>query len=464
MSNKILRQQNLQETLRLLDELYDGEICDPNVIMLKYLEIYNKFLEKIDLINSSKVKNLNIDEKMKVDIKSAELIKRCPNAYLMQSPVDNDEKKEEEEVIEIEEENDEPEDIFSILEQLENANAIDDFENLSSEKKTVTNQIVSSKKVCFACNAVNTLIEDLTTSSLICTNCGVENETLLDQGPEWRQYNNDDSRGEGMNRCSCPSNPYSPKTSMGTIMVGLGSSHLKRKQKWGTMVYKERSDNTVFELINNVCTNNNVPKIIADTASFLYKKISDSKHSRGTNEGKKIIIRGRNRTSIIAACVFKACQQHKLPKSMEEIGSMFGLDDKKVSKGKKQFDKIIKNSKNTDIFIEQLKSVTPEDYIRKYCPKLHINQGDIELAVTIVNNCIRMKLASDHNSQAIAAGVVILMANYVSLNLDKKEVIKIFKTSDVTVTKIYNKIEKYVEGLASDEATEYLIKTFKING
>jgi len=228
------------------------------------------------------------------------------------------------------------------------------------------------------------------------------------------------------------------------------------------MVYKERSLNQVFEYISEVCSNNNIPKIIVDSAKILYKKISDCKHKYGSNVGKQIIIRGENRVSIIAACVFKACEMNKNPRSVKEIAKYFDLDEKKVTRGNKQFEKIIKNTDDNILQVDNLGTSTAEDYIRRHCPK--INKENTETAVRISNNCCRMKLASDHNPQSIAAGSILVMVNYCDLNIDKKDIAKLFGTSDVTISKIYNKIVKYVEALVDDDATDYLIEKFKING
>jgi len=231
------------------------------------------------------------------------------------------------------------------------------------------------------------------------------------------------------------------------------------------MVYKERSLNQVFKNITQICSKNNIPKNIVDTAEFLYKRLSDCKHKTGVNKGKQIIIRGDNRTSIIAACVFKACDLNKNPRTVKEIAQFFCLEEKKVTKGIKQYEKIMKNAedKNNET-LDHFNPNTAEDYIRRHCPKLKINKNDMDMAVKISHNCSKMKLASDHNPQSIAAGSILVMVQYSSLNIDKKEIAKLFGTSDVTIGKIYNKIQPYVDALVDDQATDHLIEKFHING
>nr|AEX62987.1 putative transcriptioninitiation factor IIb-like protein [Moumouvirus Monve] len=389
------------------------------------------------------------------------LVNQFPNAILLGN------KKDEKEG----ENNENDEGVKENITEPDNINIWDLVNNLEKESKPIASDTLLSEtddmeqnKICCGCGSKGTLIEDIQSSVIVCSECGVINDELIDRGPEWRQYNNDDGRGEGINRCGCPSNPFFPKSSQGTIIVGANNSRLKRKQKWNSTVYKERSLNNVFEYITTICNNNNIPKIITDSAKILYKRLSDCKHKTGTNKGKQIIIRGNNRSSIIAACVFKACEMNKHPRSVKEIAQFFALDEKKVTKGNKHFEKIMKNADDNFIIIDQIDPNTAEDYIKRHCPKLKISKPYAEMAVRIANNCCRMKLASDHGPLALAAASILVMANYYSLNIDKKVIARLIGTSDVTIGKIYNKIAPYCQALVDNEATDYLIKKFKING
>lgn len=316
---------------------------------------------------------------------------------------------------------------------------------------------------CKGCLERGTLTEDQHSSTIVCSSCGMVNEEILDYGPEWRQYSNDDNRGESNNRCGGPSNYFFPKSTQGTIMVGINNSRLQRKQKWNSMVYKERSLNNVFEIITKVCVANKIPKIIIDTSKILYKHFSDHKHTTGVNIGKQIIIRGDNRKSIIAACVLKACTLCNDPRNSKEIAGFFGLMDKKVTKGSKQFNKILEDLDNNPHIVDNYYNNITEDYIRRQCPKLKIDPEDTQLAVKIAYNCCKLKLASDHNPQSIAAGSILLMVQYRRLRIDKKTIAKLFVTSDVTVGKIYKKIYPFATALVDSDATDFLIKRFNIS-
>lgn len=318
----------------------------------------------------------------------------------------------------------------------------------------------TNRILCKSCGGKNSMIED-TNGTLVCRDCGIVNEDLLDYSPEWRQYNNDDSRGDGISRCACPTNYFFPKSSQGTIMSGSNYNRLKRKQKWNSMVYKERSLNHVLEHIVDICTKNGIQKIIIDSAKIMYKKLSDCKHKTGPNKGKSVIIRGHNRHSIIAACVFFSCVMNHNPRGIKEMATMFSLPITRITKGCKQLFKLMKNS-DDNYFFEQLDASTPEHHIQRFCPKLKINKADTDLAVKIAKNCSKINVASDHNPHSIAAGSIMLMVEYRNLAVEKKQIAELFKTSEVTITKICNKIYPYLDALIDDDATNHLVKKFNL--
>jgi transcription initiation factor TFIIIB Brf1 subunit/transcription initiation factor TFIIB len=428
-----------------------------------------------DCFRSKEVK-LNV---MKHVISNVAIINQFPNALLLEDTIFTDSDICENTVTEVDtetttdimtEENITIDNVWDFVEKM-NKESNDDTETLddllsesveetSTEKNKSDNKPNPQKNICKSCDAVNSMIED-STGSIVCKECGIVNEELLDYSPEWRQYNNDDNRGEGVNRCACPSNFFFPKSSQGTIMSGSNFNRLKRKQKWNSMVYKERSLNHVLEYISEISVKNGIQKIVTDSAKIMYKKLSDCKHKTGPNKGKNIIIRGHNRHSIIAACVFFACVMNENPRSIKEIAKMFALEVTRITKGCKQLFKLMKNC-DDNFFFDQLDTSTPEHYIRRYCPKLKIGKADTDLAVRIARNCCRIKAASDHNPHSIAAGSIMLMVDYKELTVEKKQIAELFKTSEVTITKIYNKIFSYIDALVDDDATTYLVKKFNL--
>ena len=88
---------------------------------------------------------------------------------------------------------------------------------------------------------------------------------------------------------------------------------------------KERSIYKVFLEIQNVCNRHNIPSKIINEAKSIYKIVSTTKISRGTN-----------REGIIASCVYFACKECDVPRSSKEIADMFGITSNIMTKGVKK--------------------------------------------------------------------------------------------------------------------------------
>src|ERR1700733_6628225 len=425
------------------------------------LYIINKTIREMKKIDSMIMKNRHrqeekneMNEDMKTNIEEKRTTRYFPNVLLLEDSIFNRstilQSNKNNEVKAPTENNIIPNvwELVDIIKKEEESEKLPDIE--------------SNKNICKNCDANDSLMEDPTAGVVVCKECGVINEELLDVGPEWRQYNNDDNRNEGVNRCGCPSNFFFPKFSQGTIISGIKNNRLKIKQKWGSIIYKERRLNTIFEYISDICGRNKIPRIISDSAKIMYKRISDCKHKTGENIGKHVIIRGINLISVVAACVFKACEMNKTPRTVREIAYLFDADEKKITKGIKTFEKIMTEC-DDGMILENSHVCLPEDYVRRHCPKLKISEPDTELAVNIAYNCCRMKLASDHNTQSIAAGAILAMIQYRNLNVDKKNISEQFGTSDVTISKIYNKLKNYIDILIDNEITDHMIKRFGLS-
>ena len=322
---------------------------------------------------------------------------------------------------------------------------------------------VKNKKVCKNCGEKDSFTEDPYASVIVCLNCGMVSDEIIDNNPEWRQYNNDDSRGDTVTRCGGPSSYFFPQSSQGTTIAGYSNNRLNRKQKWISTDYKERNLTKEFEFITQICLANGIKKYIIDTAKIMYKKISDCKHKTGKNIGDSMITRGDNRISVMALCVSKACVTNRKPRSNGDIAKMFGIAETRLTKGFSTFEDMKENCDDSYIF-EQLHSSTADDFICCCCEDLNISKQDTNLAVKIALNCNKLKLATNHNARSLAAGVILTMVEYSDLDIERKNIAGRLKTSPTTINKIYSELMPYIDALVDDAITDHIVKKFGING
>lgn len=331
--------------------------------------------------------------------------------------------------------------IWDLLDSLEPTNTVDEEEIFDTK--------------CVGCGSVN-LELDNTNGIVVCLDCSLVNRELLDRTPDWTNF----KEGKTTNsRCGCPTNYFLPKSSLGTKVKNGRFSRLSMLERWGQMPYKERSLLSVLNDIEKRCQEHKVSPKVIENAKILFKHINDSKHEEGDNEGKNIIIRGLNRQCLIAACVFNGATLQTIPLSPKEIGEIFNITEKQVTRGCRKFREILK----TNDVIQYIKSSQSHDFISRkaYINKLNLDTDHIGVAKKIAQNVKKLDIAPDHQPRSIAAGSVMLMSIILDLNISKKNISDTFKISQVTIMKTYRKIFPYRKVLINDDACNKIMEIMK---
>lgn len=328
-------------------------------------------------------------------------------------------------------------------------NLIDSLETKTENSDVTDSDVISN--ICPNCGS-DELYNDSIEGILVCSECGLKIKELLDSSPDWNSINTTDNNNS---RCGCPTNYYFPKSSLGTKVSNGKFSKISILEKWNQMPYKERSTFEVLKYIDNICSKHKLDKPIIDNAKNLFNKLSKMKHSEGTNQGKNIIIRGENRKSIIAACVFNGANLQGYPRTPKEIAVIFGITEKQVSKGCRKLRDIM----NKDNIISNIKSCQSEEYIdrKEYSDLLKLELKHIELSKKIAKNIKKLDIASDHKPASIAAASVLIMASIFGLNINKKKISQVFNISQVTIIKTYKKIYQFRKIIISDDNTNIML-------
>lgn len=310
--------------------------------------------------------------------------------------------------------------------------------------------VQTTKSVCKNCKSAN-LVIDNAKGHMVCTDCAVINEEYLDENPE---ISNNDGEGSNNSRYGAPSSFFFPKSSLGTKIVSKGYNRISLLQKQGQMPYKEKSLMDVLETIQLKCKKYGITQSIIDSAKILYKKVSESVHSKGKRKGKSIIMRCINRRSMIAACLFHACKLQKETRSPKEIADIYDLEIKHVNRGCRKFCDII----DANTLFYQIKSSQSSDFIERFAKKLNIDKQYINISKDVSNNIHKLDLASTHEPPSVAAGCILLVTQYYNIQLSKKQISDIFGISDVTISKTFRKIWPYHKIVLSNKITDLILE------
>jgi transcription initiation factor TFIIB len=314
--------------------------------------------------------------------------------------------------------------------------------NISGEKPNNDN-------ICNSCKSENMVVDE-SQGYNVCMNCGVINNTYLNKNPIFSK----EGESGGNSSYGCPTNFFFPKSALGTKIKFKGYNRMSALQRQGQMPYKEKSLMEELLKIQEKCKQYNITQSIIDTSKILYKKVNDSKHTKGIRKGKNRIMRCINRRSMIAACVFYACKLQNEPRSPKEIADIYSLEIKHVNKGYRKFMDFI----NLEELQHNFTSSRSTDFIKRFADKLEMSEKYIKYSMDISNNINKLDLASTHEPPSVAAGCILLVVNMYSLPINKKQISEVFSISDVTISKTYRRIWPFHKIITNSEITDMILE------
>ena len=300
----------------------------------------------------------------------------------------------------------------------------DELDQINKPEKDI---IVTHDKCCDNIN--NYIFNDQ--DIIACKICDKYINNVL-SSPEWRFFGQNDSKRMDPTRCGMPINILLPKSSVGTVVNNRGNTfdRVSTRQRWNSMPYKELSKYKIFVDIDNRCKTHKLPQIICETAKSLYSIISETKISRGDN-----------RKGIIAACVFNACKECNVPRTIKEIAEIFDLNPKVLTKGCKKFTEIIRINKININRTNNLKTIQLSDFIERFCCNLSIDTDTAEIINDIADICKELNLVYINTPPAMATGCIYYVIQLKRLDISKKEISEKCNISEVTINKCYKKLD-----------------------
>lgn len=196
---------------------------------------------------------------------------------------------------------------------------------------SIEKTVDESEDASWHCDECNTN-EHIRTENdtVICTRCGEIFEHVLDQGPEYRWFTGED-RNPDPTRVGAPQNPLLPESSLGTTMIlrknhGNAMRKIKRYHTWNLMPYRERNLWGIFEGLHVRAINAGIGLGVLDEAKRLYAQLSSL-----------CVCRGTQKEALLAACLYESLKRSRTPRRPKDIGSIFQINIKYVTKGLKQF-------------------------------------------------------------------------------------------------------------------------------
>ncbi|GAA6036540.1 hypothetical protein JCM8097_003557 [Rhodosporidiobolus ruineniae] len=202
-------------------------------------------------------------------------------------------------------------------------------------------QDLNVRLTCPDCGDAGQLVEEFSSGDLVCGNCGlVLGDKVVDTRSEWRSFA--DSEGDDPSRVGGPTDPLLDASEQLATVISFKDNNTgvaKSLQMAAARVAKDaqggsgRDLQSAFREIATMCEAISLPRSIIDTTKMLFKRVDEEK-----------VLKGKSEAAIIAACIFIACRQGRVPRTFKEIVALTSVSKKEIAAAFKQIDKLFDTS------------------------------------------------------------------------------------------------------------------------
>ena len=293
-----------------------------------------------------------------------------------------------------------------------------------------------TKKVhaCPECGS-HKLIRDYSRAEVTCDECGlVISEDIIDTGPEWRAF--DHEQGEKRGRVGAPMTYTIHDKGLSTMIdwknkdihgrdISAGRrAQIYRMRKWHKRikVADAKDRNLAFALteLDRLSSHLHLPRNIREGAAMVYRKAVD-----------KRLIRGRSIESVTSACIYIACREYKVPRTLDEIVEHSRVDKKEIGRSYRFI------TRELEI---KLYPTSPVDYIPRFATELGLSGKVQRKAQDILEGAIKVGLTSGRGPTGVCAAAIYLAAIMEGERRTQKAVSEVAKVTEVTVRNRYKEI------------------------
>ncbi|MHA1379887.1 MAG: transcription initiation factor IIB [Candidatus Helarchaeota archaeon] len=273
------------------------------------------------------------------------------------------------------------------------------------------------------------IIKDYIQAELICSNCGlvisehmIEFKTRRAFSPEERKER--EHTGSplsnilpdfGLSTCIDKNNPG-----------GASSKEIQkfnRIRKWNTrMDWHHRNLSIATNEIRRICSHLELPNRVSNRSATLYRKVY-----------KLNLLKGRSIKSMVCACVYISCREHKIPRTLAEICGISTENKKTI---RRCYKIVIQNLK---LKVPNLKA---KELLAKMSSSLKIGKDVENRAFEIITIAKANKNLTGKDPKGIAAAAIYLACLEKNTRRSQSDVSKVAGITEVTLRNRYKELLK----------------------
>jgi len=285
--------------------------------------------------------------------------------------------------------------------------------------------------------------DDLVSSAdggeIVCNDCGlVIEEENIDRGPEWRAFNH--SERQNKSRVGAPTTQtmhdkglttqidWKDKDAYGQSLSSEKRSQMHRLRKWQERIRTkdagERNLQFALSEIDRMASALGVPRPVREVASVIYR--------RALNED---LIRGRSIEGVATSCLYAACRQEGIPRSLEEVSDVSRVEQKEIGR--------------TYRYVAQelslkMEPVDPKQYVPRFASDLGLSEEVQSKANEIIDETAEKGLLSGKSPTGYAAAAIYAASLLCNEKKTQREVADVAQVTEVTIR---NRYQEQIEAI-----------------
>lgn len=279
------------------------------------------------------------------------------------------------------------------------------------------------------------LIEDASKGECFCPSCGyVVMEQIEDFGPEG--ISSDMEERMKNSRSGSPMSyslhdlglrteiAYSFKDFNGKPIDSAVAEQMQSVRRWHSRIRvaspKERRLSNVLSKINETCSALNLPKLIVETASMIYRNYENQNAAKG-----------KSVACMAAATVHLACKRCSVVRSLEEIVEATGVsnaDNSYLKLASKYYRMLV-----MDIGGINVQRLSIDHYISKLANMAKIDVKVEKLAVDVAHKTEDHVLADGKAPNGLAAAYIYIASILLGVNVLQRDVSGLSNVTEVTI-------------------------------
>ncbi|MCD2205313.1 transcription initiation factor IIB, partial [Halobacterium sp. KA-6] len=251
---------------------------------------------------------------------------------------------------------------------------------------------------CPECNSSNVITDQ---SERVCEDCGlVLEDDQIDHGPEWRAFNS--SERDQKSRVGAPTTKtmhdkglttqidWKDKDAYGRSLDAKKRNQMHRLRKWQERIRTkdagERNLQFALSETDRMASALGVPRSVREVASVIYR--------RALNED---LIRGRSIEGVATACLYAACRQEGIPRTLEEVTEVARIDQKEIGRTYRYV--------AHELSLE-IQPTDPKEYLPRFASDLNLSEETIAKAREIIDTSAEQGLLSGKSPSGFAAAAI----------------------------------------------------------